>query len=848
LIARAPDTLAERDILRSRTVRTFLSCLPAFLLALPAAAQTPVESPPLAAAAQAVLRTHCYRCHGLDGASKGGFGYVLNRAELIAHGKIVPSDVGHSKLYRRVSSGDMPPEEVTERPSDADVATLRRWIEAGAPDFSLPAARRTFLPDSEMLRLIHADLGKASKRDCRHLRYFTLTHLANAGVSEQDLQTYRAGLSKLVNSLSRNREIVVPSAIDPARTIFRIDLRDYDWDARVWDTILGSNPYGVLHDTPEARACAALTECALPYVRADWFVKVASQPPLYYDLLQLPRTEQELEKMLGLDTASKIKQERVARAGFNGSGVSNNNRIIERHASQHGAYWKSYDFAGNTGARNVFEHPLGPVPGETGFHHDGGEIIFSLPNGLQAYFLANARGERLDKGPITIVSDPKQGDHAVVAGVSCMSCHARGIIEKADQIRPHIEANRAAFPAEEADTVRALYPPREVFAALQQQDAERFTTAARKTGVQPGQAEPIVALAKRFEDDVSLAQTAAEAGLPPDTFLKGLQESSRLAKLFGVLKQPGGLVKRQVLEEHFADLARDLQLGTLYVATRPQPPALTRVEGGAETAAVPAKHTEVPLIGGQAKVEEPKPSTENAPPVTSHQAEQTGNVLPDVPPPAEVPVDLPAPVPEKRVLESPEHEPKSEAKSDSGGPVSPPADDLPTESVPKEPPAPPQAQPPAVPAAAVAPAGPVDLPPHQCYTDGSTINRWTYHPDRNAFSIDYRFKSRPEDPTYTVHNVLYYPDKDPDHVYFYNPEKRAYWGRSPLAVSPQNPYQYLQPEDRGATLAASNFRNAILVRTANGMPAIPAAVHADCQRGPLIAPPPPPPAVARTVP
>ena len=51
-------------------------------------------------------------------------------------------------------------------------------------------------------------------------------------------------------------------------------------------------------------------------MRADWFVAVASRPPLYHDILQLPRSEGELEKMLRVDVLENIRQERAVRAGF----------------------------------------------------------------------------------------------------------------------------------------------------------------------------------------------------------------------------------------------------------------------------------------------------------------------------------------------------------------------------------------------------------------------------------------------------------------------------------------------------------------------------------------------------
>src|SRR5262249_30216106 len=151
----------------------------------------------------------------------------------------------------------------------------------------------------------------------------------------------------------------------------------------------------------------------------------------------------ELERQLRVDAAVDIQQERVARAGFNGSGIAKNNRLLERHDAAHGAYWRTYEF--NEGPqklidphnlpphrRNLFAHPLGPGFTEESFQHAGGEAIWNLPNGLQAYIIVNAVNQRLDKAPTAIVSDPKRPDHAVETGISCMGCHYAGINQKAD--------------------------------------------------------------------------------------------------------------------------------------------------------------------------------------------------------------------------------------------------------------------------------------------------------------------------------------------------------------------------------------------------------------------------------
>ena len=518
----------------------------------------------LAQKAHAILKTNCYRCHGQDGANEGGFNYVADLRQLVSRRRVVPGDAAKSRLLKRITNADdpMPPAEAKVRPSADDIALLKKWIDAGAPaaEESTP---RAFLSSADMLKAMRDDLDKAAPRNRPFLRYFTLTHLHNAGLSGEEMQSYRHGLSKLVNSLSWGKRIVVPHAVDPARTVLRIDLRDYQWNEKTWDAIVGRNPYGILYETETAKAIADATRCQLPYVRADWFVAVGSRPPLYHDILQLPRSENELEKMLRVDTLENIRQERAARAGFNSSGVSRNNRLIERHEAGAVVYWKSYDFAANTGRQNLFAQPLGPGRLESEFLHDGGEIIFSLPNGLQAYFLADGKGGRIDKGPTAIVSDPRRPDRAVENGLSCISCHARGIIEKNDQVRAHVLKNKGAFAEGTLETLLALYPPTDKMTALMRADAKRFQEAVAQTGAPLSATEPIAALAVRFESELDLPLAAAEAGVTSAVLLKALERYPYLAKSLGPLRVDGGTVQRQVFVDSFQELADALKQGTV---------------------------------------------------------------------------------------------------------------------------------------------------------------------------------------------------------------------------------------------------------------------------------------------
>ncbi len=527
--------------------------------------------------ARELLKIYCYRCHGQDGAVEGGMSYILDRDRLVARGKVVPGKAADSPLYRRVATGKMPPPEESPRPNANDIALLKKWIDGGAPSPEALARPRALLTESDIQRHILADLDKTLARQRRFLRYFSLAPQHNAGLGSEELRTYRIALTHLLNSLSWHPRITTPRPIDPEGLILRIDLRHYLWDAATWDRLLADYPYGLSPDTAAARACTVYTLSRLPVIRADWFLATACRPPLYQDLLQLPTSAAELERQLRVDVVQDIQQERVARAGFNGSGVARNNRILERHDSMLGAYWRTYDFDAVPqnladrdvllpDRRNIFAYPLGPGAGDTTFQHAGGEIIFSLPNGLHGFMLVNANGVRVDKAPVAIVSDSRRPDRQVETGISCMSCHVHGINFKDDQIRAHIARNPKGFSKADADTIRSLYVPADKMRSLMEEDAERYRKAVEKCGGRIGRTAPIATLTMHYEADMDLTAAAAEIGLSPEEFRTRLSEAVNLSRNLGPLATPGGTVHRPVWVQAFADLARSLNLGTIQPA------------------------------------------------------------------------------------------------------------------------------------------------------------------------------------------------------------------------------------------------------------------------------------------
>ena len=284
-------------------------------------------------------------------------------------------------------------------------------------------------------------------------------------------------------------------------------------------------------------------------------------------------TDRELETRLEVDVIRNLQNApgvRVWRAGTNNSGVSNNNRVIERHTSRYGAYWKSYDFAGSVGTQNIFTHPLS-------FTHDGGEGIFNLPNGLQAYYVTNASGFRLDDAPINIVSNPAASDPTVRNGLSCFGCHTEGMKTFEDEVRAVIESNTA--PAYDKAQALRLYVEQSEMDALLQEDTGRYKEALEATGGAFDGIEPISRFHEVFQGTVDASYAAAVVGLEPETFLDKIHENIGLQNIgLLVLDSANGSMKRDAWTSSFRDILFALDFPQL-VDKRPVRPEPDRPPG-----------------------------------------------------------------------------------------------------------------------------------------------------------------------------------------------------------------------------------------------------------------------------
>jgi mono/diheme cytochrome c family protein len=575
------------------TVTHFVAYVGTLVTALVLTTTAEAEAPDIADQAMQVLSSHCARCHHFQKSGSEKFD-VLDRASLLDGGYVTEKTgdeaVTASPLWDKVASNEMP-KGTPRKLTTFERRVIREWLATGSP---LPdAKKRPILDDKHILTHIVDDLTKlVAQNDRPHQRYFTLANLHNdPTVTDRDMQIYRAALSKSLNSLSHSNTIYPPRAVDAEATIYRIDLRHYGWDRKnVWSRLLERYPYGVSyrHD-PLADLASQISyhltgdrRATVSFLRADWFVATATHPPLYHEILDIPKTVGELEKRLGVvrydDSANQEgltsftePRHALQRAGFAVSGVSRHNRMVERRSTRGlGGYWKSFDFKSSAGTANLFQFPLGPrfsgnpfgaqgkrLAGSFAFQHDGGEIIFPLNNGLQGYMLVDRDGVRLDSGaPIEIVQDAHQtsGTPAVVNGLSCINCHAQGMIFFADEVRTSHGALGGA-----RDLVLEQYIPQAEMDEVLREDEARFLkslTAAIKPFLSTDDAtklsefgEPVGRLVTYYQAELPIQRVAGELGLNgPDAVRTAILSNPELIRVGLKPLSSGGLVKRETWE------------------------------------------------------------------------------------------------------------------------------------------------------------------------------------------------------------------------------------------------------------------------------------------------------------
>jgi hypothetical protein len=482
----------------------------------------------------------------------------------------------------------------------------------------------TKVTEEQVMNWIAADKAKTAAADREFIKYTSFHELHNTGVSAQNLNDARAGLSKALNGAARwAPRIVNPVDVNGKGIVYRFDIRDY-WGYTLIDTSSpdfdlfntlsdddigfaggkvdrnGKTPPPVFENflvqqnklKPEvtrddkfarlawARVLRGNVEAASPelssppnidgfvgprkiagnkqeyvdpadlkYVEAAQLTYTLTRPDVYNAILAVPgyfwMFEQELgvDKSKGMDSYDYMVTQRA---------ITIDGRFYYRAQTPNGYYWKTFDiftsgdtdivkqYAAGKVTMPMWQQPIpkfikeqggttpedltyvamlplgtyadGKYTGQAGGQASAEEVIWSLPNGLQAYAIFGAWAQRRVDAFTQIVRDPrlqryvadKTNSNLTGTGrpgavtdqrlgvASCAGCHIDGMKRSNNDLRDWLDEGGARIPKGEhgagawvndpatVKRVRELYKPSSEMRPKMENDRRIFLAATAK--------------------------------------------------------------------------------------------------------------------------------------------------------------------------------------------------------------------------------------------------------------------------------------------------------------------------------------------------------------------------------
>lgn len=481
-------------------------------------------------------------------------------------------------------------------------------------------------PKAALVDVAAVHISRVPKHRQRHIRYIDL-----ADVAPKDRAVRLQVLGLVFNSLSRSDLIVLPAAVpDTEGALAWVDLGNYKIDPATFDRLgeLGSGPapqpepfyhvstvsvvegktetykewdarfdtYGrkyyveveKVRKTQAVRkneialgphlnratvlGLATLAESNFPIFNYYWLAYNALTEPRYHEIMGLDDTEASAKKLAVVDRRTADRVGAQIRGAVLLSGVAHHNRILERTPTLlrygRGAYWESLDFKTSVKAQDVLKDTLNNKP-------DAREIIFTLPNGLQGYFVVDGKGVRIDKADGDVANNRrfKFRDSQVRTAYHCIACHLpdAGWIDVDDEVRDlsrkTITLIADAFAKDDkrrGERIRQKYLSDDI-GDLIKADRAIVEAAVRKAtgGLTSAQSARILTedLRSYLDDQVSVAQLAVMLGYPSEDVLAAMQTKG-VDPVF-VIMRAGRKGRRDQIESGFAQLAT-----ILYAAKR----------------------------------------------------------------------------------------------------------------------------------------------------------------------------------------------------------------------------------------------------------------------------------------
>jgi hypothetical protein len=500
----------------------------------------------LFAEVQPILRTYCAGCHVSPG--------DITTFTVASSWK---NEIGRRIVAPPANNDHMPKGTATQLP-DPSKALLSKWVGDGGYQTCPTAETPTFYDLKYIDGVMVNDLIHQSASDSHFIRYLVTADAMDAGVTGEALAAYEHAINKGVNGLNNELDDLFPVAkVDAAGTVWRIDLRSYGiGPAEIAVIEAADKDLNFIDNTNQGQILQALTGTRKPWFNADNFLNITNRnSDVYYRVLNLPATIKELTDGLGVDVNADLANLTATFIGSNASSIAENkNRLLVRFPvtrTQDAYYWQSFDINNIPGnadpkkdKKSLQAFPL--LAGTGGVHNfqsDASESIFSLRNGLQAYFLSDGAGKRLNVAALNVVRDNRTpiGDGSIITSISCQGCHNAGIIPMQDVIAAHVKANADQFGTDAQIVARLYISNNGTFI----HDNTTLAKAFAKIGIDPLKADPISEVTNRFLLNYDLTWAASKLFLTPAQLTDAINASAQAKAQIGALLTGGNVTSTQ---------------------------------------------------------------------------------------------------------------------------------------------------------------------------------------------------------------------------------------------------------------------------------------------------------------
>jgi hypothetical protein len=303
--------------------------------------------------------------------------------------------------------------------------------------------------------------------------------------------------------------------------LYWIDTAAFGWESR-FPIVAARNPYAVF-----AKGRPSLV------IRADWFITFATdakESTSYYDLLfgAPPATRDDFLSRVGV---SRSAGQSFGLIEGNSGVILSKKRWIESFGMRQGYAYGTRDSSTINDRTDPTLRPDGS------FQHEAEEWIVGIPKihtatgtrgALQVYLLSNAAGQRQEAAPPDVASDYTRVRHnanEIRNGVSCIACHAEGLIDvKSNEVRELIGAGAELYASDKttqrkiesfhlSDLENELRENRKEFAAI----VEAVTDKPPREAV-----ADFVSTVKLYDSPLTIETAAREVGVIPDDLTKAI--------------------------------------------------------------------------------------------------------------------------------------------------------------------------------------------------------------------------------------------------------------------------------------------------------------------------------------